>query len=111
MNYADKLTNISTKMREVFISDTVMNKVSDLRIYLIEELKLSQEAAHKRIDRIDRFLSSLSGAVDYPLCHFKKWCKLGYRCAVFEKNWVFAYEIFEGGIIIRDMSHTSLLAE
>ena len=66
MNYVNKLTNISTIMREVFISDVAMNKVSGLRMYLVEELKLSQEVAHKRIDRIDRFLLSLSGAVDYP---------------------------------------------
>ncbi len=47
--------------------------------------------------------------VKYPLCRFKRWCKLGYRCAVFEKHWVFAYEIFPEGIIIRDMSHTAAL--
>ena len=40
-------------------------------------------------------------------------CKLDYRCAVFEKHWVLAYQIFDEGIIIQDMSlsHTSLLKE
>jgi hypothetical protein len=47
-------------MREVFVSDRVMNKVSDLRIYLIEELKLSRKAAHKRTDRINTFLMSFA---------------------------------------------------
>ena len=98
-------------MREVLVSDTVMDKVSHLRIYLIEELKLSRETAHKRTDRIDNFLLSLTNAADYPLCRFKKWRKLGYRCVVFEKDWIFAYEIFEDGNIIRDMFHTSLLTE
>lgn len=103
--------NILTKMREVLLSDIVMDKVTDLRVYLVEELKLSQEAAHKRIDRINSFLLSLANIVDYPLCRFKKWRVLGYRCAIFEKDWVFAYEIFEDGVIVRDMSHTSLLIE
>jgi hypothetical protein len=98
-------------MREVFISDAVMNKVSDLRIHLVEQLKLSRKAANQRADRIDGFLLSLANAADFPLCRFRKWQALGYRCVVFEKNWVFAYEIFEHGIIVRDMSHTSLLAE
>jgi hypothetical protein len=98
-------------MREVAVSDVVMGKVSDLRVYLIEQLKLSQEAAHKRTDRIDRFLLSLSNNADYPLCRFKKWRILGYRCAVFEKDWIFVYEIFEDGIIVRDMSHAKLLKE
>lgn len=98
-------------MREIRISDAVMDKVSDLRIYLIEQLKLSRKAAQKRVDRIDGFLLFLANEADYPLCRFRKWQALGYRCAVFEKDWVFAYEIFEDGIIVRDMSHTSLLAE
>jgi len=98
-------------MRNVSVSDIVMDKVSDLRIYLIEELKMSREAAHKRTDRIEVFLLSLAHVADYPLCRFKKWRKKGYRCVVFEKKWIFAYEVFEDGIIIMDMSHTSLLTE
>ncbi|OJV83217.1 MAG: hypothetical protein BGO34_16155 [Bacteroidia bacterium 44-10] len=47
------------------VSDIVRDKVSDLRIYLIEELKMSREAAHKRTDRIEVFLLSLAHAVDY----------------------------------------------
>jgi hypothetical protein len=34
------------KMREVVVSDTVIIKVADLRMYLVEQLKLSREAAH-----------------------------------------------------------------
>lgn len=98
-------------MREVLVSDVVMNKVADLRGYLIHELKLSREAAHKRTDRIDSFLLSLANEADYPLCRFKKWRILGYKCAVFERGWVFAYEVFEDGVIVRDMSHAKLLAE
>jgi hypothetical protein len=30
---------------------------------------------------------------------------------VFEKDWVFAYEIFDGGVIVRDMSHVAILIE
>jgi hypothetical protein len=92
-------------MREVFISDVVMEKVADLRIHLVERLKLSQDAAHKRTDRIGNFLISLASEADYPLCRFRKWRRLGYRCAVFESDWVFAYEVFEDGVIVRDMSH------
>ena len=96
-------------MRKVVISNSVIDKIGVLRDYLVSELKLSEDAAMRRIDRIGEFLSSLSAPADYPLCRFKKWCILGYRCAVFEKDWIFAYEIFSGGIIIRDMSHTSVL--
>lgn len=98
-------------MREVLIADTVLNRISELRIYLVEELKLSREAALNRTERMDDFLRSLGNAADYPLCRFRKWCSLGYRCAVFEKDWVFAHELFDEGVIVRDMSHTALLTE
>lgn len=98
-------------MREVRISDSVRDKIADLETYLVDDLKLSEEAALRRSGRMRKFVRTLCNNVDYPLCRFKKWCVLGYRCAVFEKDWVFAYEVYEDGVIVRDMSHTSLLKE
>ena len=98
-------------MREVRISGSVREKIADLESYLIGELKLSEAAALRRSDRMREFVRTLCSDADYPLCRFKRWCILGYRCVVFEKDWIFAYEVFEDGIIIRDMSHTSLLVE
>lgn len=65
-NCTAKLTNTSTRMRKVAISETVFDKVSELRAFLTDELKLSREAAHGRTDRINAFLKSLAGAADYP---------------------------------------------
>ena len=98
-------------MREVLISGLVWEKIAELESYLISELKLSETAALRRSARMRKFISAFSVSTDYPLCRFKRWCMLGYRCAVFEKDWIFAYETFNGGIIIRDMSHTSVLHE
>ena len=98
-------------MREVVVSDTVQARIGELEGFLRDELRMSKTAARKRCDRMDEFFESLAGRVDYPLCRFKKWREFGYHCAVFEKDWVFAYEPFDDGIIIRDMSHTKLLLE
>ena len=98
-------------MREVWVSGLVRAKVADLEVYLLEELKLSKTAALRHSNQMRTLVHTLGSAADYPLCRFKKWQTLGYRCVVFEKSWVFAYEVFENGIIIRDMSHTSLLTE
>jgi hypothetical protein len=98
-------------MRKVVISDTVQVKIGELKQYLINELKLSREAAIARTERIDVFLLSLGFPADYALCRFGKWRVLGYRCAVFEKTWVFAYEVFDEGVIVRDMSHATLLID
>ena len=46
-------------MRTVVISDTVQEKIANLRKYLLSELKLSREAATARTYRIDVFCSHL----------------------------------------------------
>jgi hypothetical protein len=110
MNWKKELNNV-IKMRSVKLSDIVLEYLDDLTDYLVDELKISEEAACKRVQRIRLFLASLSNPADYALCRFQKWRDLGYRCAVFEKSWVFAYEIFDGGVIVRDMSHTTMLVQ
>ena len=98
-------------MRNVHVSEQVWEKISELESYLKEELKFSKEAARKRSDRMRIFLKSLNAPVDYALCRFKRWRALGYRCAVFENSWVFAYEVFDNGVIVQDMAHGALLIE
>ena len=97
-------------MRKVKVSEVVLEKIDELADYMVDEFKLSEEAAMRRIDRLLNFLAALSNPVDYVLCRFKRWRLPGYRCAVFE-NRVFAYEIYEDGIIVRDMAYGALLAE
>jgi len=95
----------------VILSDCVLEKITELELYLKNTLKFSKKAAKKRTDRMGDFLESLDGIAVYPLCRFLRWRVLGYRCIVFEKDWVFAYEILEDGIIVQDMSHTAILVE
>ena len=98
-------------MRRLIVSKRVRDKIDELESYLKDDLKLSKLAARKRSDRMRCFVLSLAGEADYPLCRFKRWYEAGYRCAVFEKDWIFAYEIADEGIIIQDMANTASLAE
>ena len=98
-------------MRKVIISNTVRDKIDELELFLKNDLNLSKKAASNRCDRMIKFLNSLHRNADYPLCRFQRWQSLGYKCVVFEKSWIFAYEIVPEGIIIRDMSHTTALAD
>ena len=95
----------------VILSDCVLEKIIELELYLKNTLKFSKEAAKKRTDRMGDFLKSLDNIAIYPLCRFKRWRILGYHCVVFEKDWVFAYEILTDGIIVQDMAHTAILVE
>ena len=60
-------------MREVFISVMVQERIEELEHYLIDELKLSEEAALNRSRRMRLFVASLSNTADYALCRFKRW--------------------------------------
>ena len=71
----------------------------------------SEEAAQAYRGQFVQFIMTCSAEINHPLCQFKRWCKLGYRCAVFEKHWVLAYQILDEGIIIQDMCHTAILKE
>jgi hypothetical protein len=97
-------------MRKVRISEVVWEKLDELADYMVDEFKLPEEAAMNRIDRLLVFLGNLSNPVDYALCRFKRWRIRGYHCAVFE-GWVFAYEIVDGGVIVRDMAYGTTLTE
>jgi hypothetical protein len=97
-------------MRKVRISEVVWDKLDELADYMVDEFKLSEESAMRRIDRLLNFLSALGNPANYSLCRFKRWRILGYRCANFE-NWVFAYEIFDGGVLVHDMAHGATLTE
>jgi len=97
-------------MREVIISVVVKQRIEELERYLVDELKLSEKAALNRSRRMRVFVASLSNPADYALCRFKRWRALGYRCAVFE-SWIFAYEVFDSGVIVQDMVYGATLIE
>ena len=98
-------------MRKVIIPNALWSRIYEIKEYLIFDLKLSEEAAELRIERMENFINSLSNPVDYALCRFRRWRAKGYRCAVFENSWIFAYEIFDDGVIVQDMAHGASLIE
>lgn len=98
-------------MRDIIVSPSVLGKLSDLVTYLKDDIKLSENAAQSYRGRFIEFIRTFSAEINHPLCRFKRWCNLGYRCAVFEKDWIIAYEVVDAGIIVRDMCHTAILKE
>ena len=97
--------------RNIIVSALVVDKLGELVAYLKNDLHLSEEAALAYRDRFLAYIQSFGAEVDHPLWRFKKWCSSGYRCAVFEKHWVLAYERTEHGVIVQDMANTALLQE
>ncbi len=96
-------------MREVIVSDCAWSRIVTIHSYLFYDLMLSEEACMKYIDRMESFLHSLCAPVDYALCRFKEWRKRGWRCTVFDKAWIIAYEVFDDGVLIHDIRHAKTM--
>jgi hypothetical protein len=97
-------------MRKVIVSTPVQTAIEELRSFLSQEYKMSRAAANARIKRIYARLAMLRSPGDTALCRSRKWHTLGYHCISFER-WVFAYEVVPEGVIVRDMTHSSLIAD
>lgn len=58
-------------MREVIVSGHLWDKIEEVNDYLIDELKLSEEATEKRIRRMERFVMNFAKSVNHAPCRFK----------------------------------------
>ena len=93
-------------MKSVEVSGVVVSRINDLFSYIVNEYK-APETAHRRVTEIHKFLQSLGRCFLLAKCRRIRWNKLGYRCAVFDHAWVFAYQVYDDRIIIHDMEHVS----
>ena len=93
-------------MKPVQVSNAVILRLDELFQYIVNEYKMPV-TAHKRIEEIREFLQSLGGCFVLAKCRRKGWNKLGYRCAVFDHTWVFAYQVYDDRVIIHDMEYAA----
>ena len=93
-------------MKPVQISSAVMLRLDELFQYIANEYKMP-ETAHRRVEEIREFLQSLGGCFVLAKCKRKVWNKLGYRCAVFDHAWIFAYQVYDDRVIIHDMEYAA----
>ncbi|MDQ1265781.1 MAG: hypothetical protein QG635_933 [Bacteroidota bacterium] len=68
------------------------------------------ETAIRFIEKFRNFGESLSLFPEkYPICRFPELAEKKYRCAVFEKNYIFVYKELEQEIVIFDIFHVKRL--
>jgi hypothetical protein len=98
-------------MRKVVFSDAVNMRLFDLERYLQHELHFSKPAARRRSQHIRNYVFRLRNPMfNTARCRSRKWHALGYHCISFD-GWVFAYEYILDGVVVRDMMHSSLIAD
>ena len=91
-------------IKPVEISDYVIERMNELFNHIVNEYK-APETAHRYIEEIHEFLRKLGGSFALAICRRKKWREKGYRCAVFKRCWIFAYQIYDDRVIIHDMEY------
>ncbi|RLD55517.1 MAG: hypothetical protein DRJ05_12820 [Bacteroidetes bacterium] len=85
-----------------------MNDITNTALYISE--KGYQITAKKFANKLFDFGGSLAVFPEkYPLCRHRQYSLRMYRCAVFEKNYVFIYKIETNHIVIYNITHVKRL--
>lgn len=93
----------------VIISRKAYNKISSLHKFIIDEIKMPL-TANRYTEKIIAFGFSLADVpLGYKICTRPKWKSKNYRCATFDKKWIFVYEVKDNQIIIRELALGKLL--
>ena len=91
-------------MKPVEIADNVTVRINELFNHIVHEYK-APDTAHGYIEEMYEFLQKLGGCFALAKCRRKKWSEKDYRCAVFKRCWIFAYQIYDDRVIIHDMEY------
>jgi len=89
-------------MKPVEVADNVIKRMDELFNHIVDEYQMPC-TAHNYIDEMNEFLRKLGGCFTLAECRRKIWYEKGYRCAVFNHCWIFAYQIYDDRVIIHDM--------
>jgi plasmid stabilization system protein ParE len=83
--------------------------ISNIALYI--EGKGYPITANRFTVKLYKFGNSLAGFPDkYPVCRKKAWAKRNLRCAVFKKNYVFIYKLFNDELVILNVVHVLTIA-
>jgi plasmid stabilization system protein ParE len=96
--------------KPIEISDIVLKRLDELFNHIVNEFN-APATAHKYIEEINEFLQKLGNGFALAKCRRKKWREKGYRYAVFDRCWVFAYQIYDDRVIIHDMEYTANITD
>lgn len=96
---------------KVLFTKKSKNSIFSLIDYLSDIIQMPETAA-RYADRMHEFGLAL-GVTPYgwPICKSISLSQKGYRCAVFEKQWIFVYSILNNRIIIQDVKNGSLIVD
>ncbi len=68
------------------------------------------ETAFMFISRLKGFLYKTADFPrKHPICHQKSYAKRGFRCAVFEKNFIVVYKVYASSVFIQNVIHVAKL--
>jgi plasmid stabilization system protein ParE len=93
---------------KVLMSRRALNSLKKLSDYISEEIKMP-ETALRYETKMRTFAKSLGDfPLKHPECRFKKLKSKAYRCATFDKKWIFIYSVSDV-VIIRDVKFGAII--
>ena len=94
---------------QVLFSKKAYKSILSLEKYLTEEIQMPL-TAYRYSNKMEIFAKSLAkNPIGYKICSRPKWNLNNYRCATFDKKWIFVFEVLQDKIIIRELVLGKLL--
>lgn len=95
----------------VFLTPFALQKLKSVVKFIADEIKMP-ETGKKYGKKMRAFVNDIGkNPYTWPFCHGKDLAAKGLRCAVLDKKWVFAYEISDRRVIVKDIIYGSLIKE
>lgn len=95
----------------VVLTRKALNNLKKLTSYIVSEIKMPQTGYRygKKMRLFAKAIGTNPNA--WPICNSKKYSTHNYRCAIFDKKWVFVYSITPKHVVIRDVVNGKLIKE
>ncbi len=99
---------MAKKKIEVFLKPSAERQITAIAIYISE--KGYPQTAEKFANKLYLFAESLAILpLKYPVCRHPALAARNYRCALFNKTYVFIYKLLKDKLVIYQVVHASRL--
>lgn len=99
---------MAQKQIAVYLKPSAERQITAIAIYIGE--KGSPQTAERFANRLYAFAESLATLpLKYPVCRHQILAKHNFRCALFNKSYVFVYKLLKDKLVVYHIIHASRL--
>jgi hypothetical protein len=95
---------------KVLVKPAAVRSINKLVEYITAEIQMPETGMRYGEKMIDFAITLGENWKAYNNCNYSPWNKLGLKCAVFDKKYVFAFNTIKDNVVIYYVRHGNTLA-